>query len=377
MLDKLKILVVDSAVVVRKIFAEAIEGIEMGSVENTAPNGSIALDWLRQKNIDVVLLEDSLSGEMSSIRILDSIKKEFPTVEVVMMSGSRKDNAAVTIEALKHGAMDFVLKPAGLDTEEEVLGVRNQLKHLFAQIKVRKCSMQANNDAVRPLKIKTAEISGRFPSENRTEHSTSQMVWRGADLIVIASSTGGPAALEKICSEIPGDLNKPVFIVQHMPPQFTKILAETLDKKSKLHVVEGEEGMLIKEGQVVIAPGGLHMRTGVSKGSEKIIELENTPYVNGVKPSADVLFRSVAEVYAGRNVLAVILTGMGNDGMKGVEELKQRCNCYCVTQSENSCVVYGMPRSVYEAGLSNETADLRVMAERIFHIACRQELVNL
>jgi len=185
-----------------------------------------------------------------------------------------------------------------------------------------------------------------------------------ADLVLIASSTGGPDALKVICSELTEEVQRPFLVVQHMPPDFTGALARSLNKKSGLTIEEAKDGDVLEKGKMLIAPGGAHMILSAN-GIKKTVHMINAPYVNGVRPSADVLFRSVAENWVGSNVLAVILTGMGSDGVAGVEILKKKCNCYCITQSESTCVVYGMPKSVFEAGLSDEAVDLQHIAMRI------------
>lgn len=185
------------------------------------------------------------------------------------------------------------------------------------------------------------------------------------DLIVIAASTGGPEALTAILTKLPGDLTQPILIVQHMPKKFTNIMANILNGKCQLRVVEAQQGDEIIPGQVLIAPGGQHMLVGLTVENKLIVELGDTPFLNGVRPAADVLFQSVAEVCKGKNILALILTGMGRDGKMGVMQLKKTCNCYCLVQSEQTCIVYGMPFAVVEVGLSDEIVDLDFIAERI------------
>lgn len=373
-MEKLKVLVVYSAVIRRRLFSEAVEGSGLGRMEHAAPNGMIALEWLKHRDIDVVLLENLLP-EMSGIDTLRIIRKDYPHIEVIMISSHDPDSAAVTIKALELGAMDFILEPSEENLQRDVQYIRNQLQMLFAQIKVKKASSIEQGSTVSPSANMIAPVSGAGVEIEKDGKNAGKPVWTGANLVLIASSTGGPAALEAVCSGFPADFRKPVLVVQHMPPQFTRVLAETLDKKCMLKVVEGKEGDCVKEGQIVIAPGGVHMVVDTSDSSGKVIRLENSPYVNGVRPAADVLFGSAAKSYAGKNILAVVLTGMGSDGLKGVEELKSKCNCYCMTQSEKTCVVYGMPRSVYEAGWSDEVVELREISRRIQLIADQQGLV--
>ncbi len=190
----------------------------------------------------------------------------------------------------------------------------------------------------------------------------------GFDLLLIASSTGGPRALETVLTELPADFNRPVLVVQHMPADFTRVLAQALDKKCSIRVREAESRDILHPGHVYIAPGGMHMVLSRPAGSQLTLELEKSPPVNGVRPSADVLFRSVAQTCQGKRILAVVLTGMGNDGTRGLMEIKRQCECYCITQNEESCIVYGMPKSVFSAGLSDEVAELGKIAKRIVQI---------
>lgn len=193
----------------------------------------------------------------------------------------------------------------------------------------------------------------------------------GFDVLLIASSTGGPTALEVVLTGLNEHLDKPVLIVQHMPPNFTKIFAKALNQKCKLEVLEGSDGESLKNGRAIIAPGDFHMFLKGAYNNIKI-GLDQSGPVNCVRPAADVLFKSAAEIFAGRKVLAVVLTGMGSDGTNGVRELKEKCDCYCITQSESSCTIYGMPRSVYEAGLSDEVLDLKLIAGRITELTMRE-----
>ncbi len=366
-MDKLKVLIADDSCVSRRIFSQAVENTGLGTVVHMASNGNIALEWLKQCDIDVVLL-DVLMPEKDGIETLKAVKNEYPDIAVIMMSAGGSSSAQVTIEALKLGAIDFILKPVESNQDKSIDKIKNQLQILFAQVKVTKCSMPGNKEDSREQK-EESRITAKQNLTDTVEEKLKGGTWNGADIVVIASSTGGPAALEKIFSEFPPDFKKPVLVVQHMPPDFTRVFAQALNTKCHLNVLEGYEGCKVEEGKAIIAPGGLHMTVEATAGSGSIIRLIDTPYVNGVRPAADVLFQSVAKAYYGKNILAVVLTGMGSDGRRGVNEIKNKCKCFCITQSEGSCVVYGMPRSVYDDGLSDEVADLGNISTRIYRIA--------
>jgi two-component system chemotaxis response regulator CheB len=189
-------------------------------------------------------------------------------------------------------------------------------------------------------------------------------------VVAIGVSTGGPEALTKLIPQLPADLAVPVVLVQHMPPVFTKSLADSLAKKSPLRIVEASDGETIQRGSVYIAPGGRHMvvRRAEGAGNAVVVGLNDGPPENSCRPAVDVLFRSVAAVYGDKGILTVILTGMGSDGCAGVRTCK-RASCFCITQSEATCVVYGMPRAVDEAGLSDLSLPLdKISAEIVTRV---------
>ena len=365
-MDKLRVLIIDDSVIFRNIVSMAVDSTGLGIAEHSVPNGALALEWLQQRSFDLILLDAVLSGSNKN-ELICTIRNKYPDLDIIIMGKDDIDSIALTLEALKNGAMDFIVKSADVDLANEKDRLKNHLHVLFAQIMVKKFSVLNGSDRASITDAVVDQSSITSPQNRKTVLPNNK--WNGADVIVIASSTGGPAALETVFSQIPASFNKPILVVQHMPAEFTKILAQTLNKKYALPVSEGKEGDPVKGGHALVAPGGWHMKIDAGSNSLGRLRMENTPYVNGVRPSADVLFRSVANVYRGMNILAVILTGMGNDGLIGVSEIKKSCNCYCLTQSERSCVVYGMPRTVYEAGLSDEVADLKDIAGRICQLA--------
>ncbi|HHU63035.1 MAG TPA: chemotaxis protein CheB [Clostridiales bacterium] len=196
--------------------------------------------------------------------------------------------------------------------------------------------------------------------------------FRRASFVLIASSTGGPKALDAIIPQLSPRLQAYVLVVQHMPKGYTQSLAQSLDNKSKVSVREGAHGHMLQPGEVIIAPGGFHMGIVKNKRGRYYLRLYDDKPINGVKPSADALFEEASRVCVGENILAVILTGMGSDGYRGVQALKE-VGCYCITQSEETCVVYGMPRRVEEAGLSDEILDLDKIAMRINYLGIGEE----
>ena len=181
------------------------------------------------------------------------------------------------------------------------------------------------------------------------------------ELVLMASSTGGPLALESIIPQLSGDFPAPIIIVQHMLPLFIESLANSLDHKSLLKVIVPDNLETVQAGTVYIAPGGKHIRLD----SKKRINFDVSPPINGIRPAADILFESVARSFTWRGVLVVILTGMGRDGTSGLAALKEKLDCFCIAQSEETCVVYGMPRAAVESGHADKISDLGNISEEI------------
>lgn len=348
MSQKLRVLVVEDSLIYRKIIKAAVESTEKAVVTQTAQNGLIALELLNKSIFDLVLM-DIVMPELDGIKTLQTVKLRFPELPVVMVSSTGDKSAQTTLEALKFGALDFIIKPLEENYDTNMNLLKEQLEKIFEQF-----------------------VSYRIPKKNipksETVKNQDKKELSAVDLVVIASSTGGPVAVEKIISSLDKNFVKPVLLVQHMPPEFTGVFAKTLDRKSHMSIIEAKDASIVRSGQVLVAPGGYHMIVRKSQKYQKIIKLEKGEPVNGVMPAADVTFNSVAKSYPSENVLAVVLTGMGEDGKAGIKALKENCNCYCITQDEATSVVYGMPRSVVEAGLSDEILPIEKIALRIQEI---------
>ena len=366
-------LIVEHSIMYRKIWGKAVESTGVAAVENFASSEITALERLMQAKVDVVLL-DAAMPEIDIIGLVKKIKKDFPQSEIIMIGDHERDNvsntstASIILEAHSNGVLDFIAKLPGSDLDKVMEHMKIRLCALFTQIVVKRYS---NSTLQMASQIKQEEhILCKSRNNPGLGDSTKfRTNFKEPDIVVIASSTGGPAAIETVCSTLPQSFEKPILIVQHMPAEFTRVLSNSLNGKCPLKVIEGKDGLPVKPGHIIIAPGGFHMTVMLDNSSGKVISLKDTPHVNGVKPSADVLFSSIAEVYEGRGVAVVVLTGMGNDGLKGVMEIKRKCKCYCITQTEKTCVVYGMPRSIFEAGLSDEVLDLEKISRRLQQVA--------
>ncbi|MCB2291643.1 chemotaxis-specific protein-glutamate methyltransferase CheB [Clostridium sp. CS001] len=353
----LKILIVDDSSVFRKVLKEIVSSTGIPQVIYTAGDGIEALDILKYSDVDIALL-DIIMPKLGGIATLKIIKDKYPSVKVIIVSGISEDNIKLTMEALSNGAIDFIKKPTsdGVGIQK----IKSDLKLIFNQILISKntkniLSTLENKDSYNKNKLSEATLNIR-------KHRQSN--YKEPDIILIAASTGGPAALDKIFRNIEGNINIPILVVQHMPAEFTKSLAESLNNICKLKVNEAYNGNVIERGEVLIAPGGIDMSVTSINGS-KVIIAESSTDLKGARPSADFLFKSVANEYKGKKVLVVVLTGMGADGTEGVKVLKELCDCYCITESETSCVVYGMPRCIDEAKLSNESIHIRDIGEMI------------
>lgn len=364
---KLRVLVVDDSAVYRKILSNAVDGTEVAITVETASNGIMALERLKDTKLDVVLL-DVIMPEMDGLETLAAIKRLTPDIVVIMVSGKGTENIANTLTALQAGALDFIVKPDTTTPEANIDFLQKRLKPILFSCQLNKIESNVSQSFQAQFK----PLEERQPPKlalNKTALTikTLHPFKEPVDLIVIASSTGGPAALDQILTRLPGDLKPPVLVVQHMPEGYTKTLAQSLNKKSQIPIVETTNDQLLASG-VYFAPGGEHLTLQRNSEGRLKISVESTPPVNGVRPAADVLFKSIAEVCKQSNILAVILTGMGCDGRQGIHLLKEACNCYCLIQSERTCIVYGMPQCIEEAGLADETVDLHEIAYRIHQI---------
>jgi two-component system chemotaxis response regulator CheB len=314
------------------------------------------------------------------------MRQQFPDVTVVAVSHLDSMAAPKVIKALEAGALEVVGKPSVKATPAELQEFRQQLEGLFRGIRGRREAGRARRLSTqgpppsaplpRPVPMPPPPPAPAAPSAPAAAAAAApprpSLVSGRLEVVAIGVSTGGPNALKSVVPRLPRDLGVPILLVQHMPATFTKALAESLDRVSELTIKEAEEGETVKAGTVYVAPGGRHMvvrQEGQSNARRLVIGLNDDPPVNSCRPAADVLLQSLVKADAGR-VLAVIMTGMGSDGMAGVAAIKQRGG-YCLSQSEDSCVVYGMPRAVDEARLSDERVPLEGLAARILTLTRR------
>lgn len=364
----LRVLVVDDTIIFRTILADVLREIDDVEVVGTAPNGKSAIAKIAELKPDLVTLDIEMPG-MNGIEVLEQIRLNNYSTGVIVVSSFTENGSTYTIQALEKGAFDFITKPSEDTIEKNKKFIKNELQPKI-RIFSRKWEIRSIlNGSVLPAS------GGRKTGLERKVLTTPSLVSNTIkklvhpQMILIGVSTGGPAALSVIIPQIPSNINVPVFIVQHMPPMFTQALAESLNSKSKLEVMEAADGIKPLPGCVYIAPGGKQMKLVKTPDNSKRIEITDDPPENNCKPAVDYLFRSVASNFPAQSV-AVILTGMGSDGTIGLRLLKRQ-GCQIIAQDEASCVVFGMPRSAIEAGVVDEILPLGKIAERMTEIVKR------
>lgn len=324
--------------------------------------------------------------EMDGLAVLEALKGLPSPPVVIVVSALTLQGGRLTVQALQKGAFDFITKPDTANAAESrktlLADLTPRIKTLALRLGIRGILQQKKPPTPVVLSAAAAIAAAPAPSPpaapkpktpDNTAHLTdiSQRMTRLSgsskpELILIGVSTGGPNALAALLPSIPKGLGVPICIVQHMPPIFTQSLAENLNTKCQLRVCEAVDKMTLAADTIYIAPGGKHMRLIPGSNGQKIIQITDDPPENNCRPAVDYLFRSAANNFPGIS-LAVILTGMGNDGTLGLRLLK-RHRCFVIAQSEESCVVYGMPKAAVEAGVVDEILPLEAIADRIASI---------
>lgn len=373
-IDRLDVVIADpdpESVSVFERLCSSITGLNLSGVARSAQ-----MLIAKTKNVlpDLVFL--SLSGDIGGPAVIDTLKKIHPDLNVIVLYGPDHD-PDILVQALEAGAYECIERPAAADPLKyetfrihllAVTGLLRSRKRFFGKGKAdykNKFFMPVHGDKVSGVVPKSDPVpdmkTGQLP-DLRTDFKSRQ----GVDVVAIAASTGGPEILSRIFSILPRNLNVPILLVQHIPENMTVFFAKSLNRKSELDITQAKEGDSVVPSRIYVAPGGCHMT--VSKpdpGGTRLIRITKKPLVNSVRPSADVLFESIADAYCGGNVLAIILTGMGEDGRHGIACLKKKTHCICISQDAHTCVVYGMPRAVDEAGLSDESLDPLSITQRI------------
>ncbi len=429
----IEVLVVDDSATFRMILSRAVKEQGGAHLLGTADNGEAALHFADlHPDLNLILLDVSMPI-LDGPETLRRLRRDHPNIDVIMMSGVDKSQTGLTMHALSMGALDFIPKPEGEGPSESFRKLHEAFTPLFELARSRterRRGREARTPAPRvpqapplpkpvspvataaaapvpapdpaprpevpapserpaparaPERPTPASLRAPVPPRSRPvapaprRQATAATVKSNArlaalkhiDVLALGVSTGGPNALQVVIPGLPADLPVPLVAVQHMPPLFTASLAERLDRDSKIHVVEAQEGMELEPGVMYLAPGGHHMVLQTVAGRTKV-KLTDTPPVNSCRPSVDVLFHSVVENFGG-NVLSVILTGMGNDGAAEVASLRAR-GAYSLAQDEATSVVWGMPGAVTKAGQADEVLPLPDIAPRITQILREKRL---
>jgi two-component system chemotaxis response regulator CheB len=341
----LKVLVVDDSAYVRKVVKQMLSRSPFLEVVGTARDGREALELVQQLDPDVVTC-DLIMPELDGVGFVREQMARRPLPIIIMSIASETGEAALT--ALDAGAVDFVQKPTALATEK-IFEVSDEL---IEKVKAAARIPMARVRVARPAPATAAAA----PPAPDAPFARKEL----ADVVVIGISTGGPQALKQLIPQLPADFPAPVAMVMHMPVGYTEMYARKLDELSPLEVREAREGDVLRAGLALLAPAGRHLSFRRRANGEVVAHLDSKPFETPHRPAVDVLFQSAAEVY-GQRVLGVVMTGMGSDGRAGAAWIKAQGGLV-YTESEETCVVYGMPSSVVEAGLSDRSVPLDRMA---------------
>lgn len=352
--EKLRVLVVDDSLLYRKIVRDALAEIPNVEVIGSAANGQQALEKIATQNPDLITLDFEMP-ELDGLGVLRALKLGRVPTKAVMVSALTAEGATSTVQALQQGAFDFVLKPNGGDARanhatlvESLRECVEAVRHSLGKVAKPKRETCTPNVAVRTPVIPTV----------RNEPKTATV-----GIVGIGCSTGGPDALRVMLPKLPADFPVPIVLVQHMPPVFTQSLATSLDKLCALRVMEAEDGQPVRAGQILIAPGGRHMKIVLGANGLPLVKLSDEAPVQSCRPAVDVLFWSLAEAF-GPKTLSVIMTGMGYDGADGCRRL-HHLGGPVIAQNEASCVVFGMPRKPVEEGIADSVVPLDQIASEI------------
>ena len=387
-MDDIQVLVCDDSALMRNLISRIIDGTEGMKVAGTAMNGKFCLQKIPQLNPDVIVLDIEMP-EMTGVQFLEERKKQGINIPVIILSSIATKGAAVTMQCLELGASDFITKPSGSvssnissvssDLVERIASyggryARHKGKEVYPteffhqQAKLKEAESAAVKegiiDKVKPVESKPTVIPPTLWQVQKKEPAVIHELRKpGAiEVVALGISTGGPNALREVFAKIDSKFSRPILVVQHMPAGFTKEFAASLDRICPLAVKEAEDGDLIHPGQIYIAPGDYHIVVEKSTLCN-VIRLSKEEPRNGHRPSADVLFESVAKVYQ-NHALGVIMTGMGRDGAAQLAEMRKQ-GAWTLGQDEKSSIVYGMPRVAYELGGVQKQVSLENMADEM------------
>lgn len=366
------ILLVDDSALMRRVLCDIIESDKRFRVQDRAVNGLDALSLLSRKTYDAVVLDVNMP-QMNGLELLKELQKRKISAKIIMASTDTADGAKVTLDALELGALDFIHKPtSALDCRngtfsQGLLRILAAVTDLEDQVLT---TAPLGSVSSKPGAVRTpAGRTGAVPAAEKPERRApvppaGKAVYNsGTQIVALASSTGGPKALQSVIPKLPANLKVPVVVVQHMPPGFTASLAERLNALSEVTVKEAAEGDVLMPGTVYVSMGGKHLNI-VNTSGRYTIHYSDEPSREGVKPCANYMYESLMDSRFDR-IVCVVMTGMGADGTEGIQHLKEKKKIQVIVQEASTCAVYGMPKSVVNAGLADQVVPLEQIAQEI------------
>ena len=346
---KKNILVVDDSALMRKVICDIINSESKFQAKDVCRDGVEAYEKLKTTQYDGVVLDVNMP-RMGGLELLEKLQQDKIKANVIMVSTLTTKDAEITMLAMERGAIDFVTKPPNI-IEAKGIDFRNRL------ISVLEAVYQTRSQ-VRRMQNFSATVSQKPVTPTKLQKGF------GNKLVALACSTGGPKALQSVIPYLPKDMNAPMVLVQHMPQGFTKSMADRLNEISPIRVKEAEHGDVLEKGCVYVAPGGKHMRITRNRDGRHVVTLSDEPAIGGLKPCADIMYESLRDC-GYDEVTCVVLTGMGEDGTKGILSLREKKDLYVISQSAETCVVYGMPKSIAETGVVDSVVPLAEVAQTI------------
>lgn len=349
-----KILVVDDSALMRRVLCDIINSDERFQVVARATNGLEAFDLISRNQYDAVVLDVNMP-KMTGLQLLQELRKYKIPAKVMMASTDTKEGAKTTLDALELGALDFIHKPDSAN-DCRVDSFKRELLRILDVVVNSKPPVFSSEDKLKES-VQTANKMADLAKKFSTRIP-------GTKLVAIASSTGGPKSLQSFIPRLPAGLDAPVLLVQHMPKGFTASLAERLNDMSELSVKEAKEGDELQSGNVYVAMGGMHMNVRTAPGGKYTIHYTDEPIREGVKPCANYMYESLSDTRFDK-IVCVVMTGMGADGTEGIKNLERKKKIHVIAQDQGSCVVYGMPKSIVTAGLSDQVVPLEQLAQEV------------
>ncbi len=367
---KKNILVVDDSALMRRAVCDIINTSNEYEAKDTCRDGLEAYEKIKNSRYDAVLLDINMP-RMNGLELLQKLQKENIRATVIVVSSLTKEDAKITIQAMEYGAIDFMTKPENI-IEAKGMKFRADLTAILDSV----LNHAKPKTAAVPGAIKTAVSAAagaqaavaatRTQAAAKAKTVTKKAPTGSNKLVALACSTGGPKSLQSVIPYLEKNMDAPMVLVQHMPVGFTRSMAERLNELSRVKVKEAEENDILQKGCVYVAPGGFHLEVVAAPGGMHKIHLSDAPAIGGLRPCANVMYKSLKKS-AYDQIVCVVLTGMGADGTEGIRELNRVKPIYVIAQDEPTCVVYGMPKAIAETGLVDEVVPLTNVSKSIIN----------